>query len=249
MTNWSFALGASAVALAHGAFETSAVWSKVQAKLTADGFANVAIDLPGRDAIAASASGASLVLYRDAVLAKLASEPRLVVLVGHSFGGMTISAAAEAAPAKIATLVYVAAYLPTNGESPFQLSQMEKDGKMGPAFRVSDDKSTASVDPAARAALFCNDCAEDVAGSVADAIVSEPLAPLATPVALTAERFGRVDKVYIRTARDRVLSPSLQAAMMKATPVGAAFTLDTGHAPFAAAPEALADAIEKAASR
>ncbi len=264
MSDWKLALGASALALMagaadaadqptvvllHGAFETAAVWSNVQAKLTADGYANIAIDLPGRDGIAVHASGASLDLYRDVVLAKIASAPGPVVLVGHSFGGVTISAVAEAAPEKIATLVYVAAYLPTNGQSLFALSQMDKDSKMGPAFRVSDDKSMASVDPASRAALFCNDCPADVAKSVADGIVSEPLAPLATPVAVTAERFGEVDKVYIHTARDQVISPSLQDAMVKATPVRATFTLDTGHAPFAAAPEALADAIEKGMRR
>ena len=42
---------------------------------------------------------------------------RDIVLVGHSFGGMTISAVAEAAPTRIRTLVYVAAYLPKSGDS------------------------------------------------------------------------------------------------------------------------------------
>jgi hypothetical protein len=84
---------------------------------------------------------------------------------------------------------------------------------------------------------------------VAAGIISEPLAPLATPVTLTAGRFGKVDKVYIHTARDLVVTPTLQAAMIAATPVREELTLDTGHAAFAAAPVELAKAIEKAARR
>jgi pimeloyl-ACP methyl ester carboxylesterase len=77
------------------------------------------------------------------VLAAIAGEKRPVVLVGHSFGGMTISNVAESAPAKIKTLVYVAAYLPANGQSLLALSQTDHESKMGPAFRVSDDKTEA----------------------------------------------------------------------------------------------------------
>lgn len=59
----------------------------------------------------------SLDLYRDTVLKALAGTTRPAVLAGRSFGGITISAVAEAAPEKVETLVYVAAYLPRDGES------------------------------------------------------------------------------------------------------------------------------------
>jgi hypothetical protein len=127
------------------------------------------------------------------------------------------------------------------------LSQADKDSKMGPAFRVSEDKTKATVDPAAGGELFCNGCNPKVQKAVAAGFVSELLGPLATPVTVSADRFGGVDKIYIHTARDLVVSPALQATMIAATPVRREMTLDIGHAAFAAAPVELAKAIESAA--
>jgi hypothetical protein len=70
---------------------------------------------------------------------------------------------------------------------------------------------------------------------------------MATPVRLTAARFGAVDKVYVHTANDNVVSPWLQQQMVAATPVRASFTLQTGHTPFLTDVAGLASAIEKAA--
>jgi pimeloyl-ACP methyl ester carboxylesterase len=78
-------------------------------------------------------------------------------------------------------------------------------------------------------------------------ILDEPLAPLATPVHVTDARFGRVDKVYVHTALDQVISPAFQAKMVASTPVRTEITLQTGHMPFLTDPEGLAKAIEAAA--
>jgi hypothetical protein len=60
-----------------------------------------------------------------------------------------------------------------------------------------------------------------------------------TPVHLTANRFGTVDKVYIHTAQNQVVSPLLQTATV--------LTLDTGYTPFFTDPHRLAQDIEMAA--
>jgi hypothetical protein len=72
----------------------------------------------------------------------------------------------------------------------------------------------------------------------------EPLAPLATPVHVTDANFGRVDKVYVHTALDQVISPAFQAKMVASTPVRAEVTLQTGHTPFLTDPDGLANAIK-----
>ncbi len=64
---------------------------------------------------------------------------------------------------------------------------------------------------------------------------------------VTAARFGRVDKVYVHTAIDQVISPSFQAKMVANTPVRSEYTLPTGHTPFLTDPDGLANAIEAAA--
>ncbi len=127
-----------------------------------------------------------------------------VVLVGHSFGGMTISAVAEMAPVRIATLVYVAAYLPAVdaflGESMQDLALSDHHGGWQTvSFVIAADYATALVNPRDRAALFANDAPEEFATAVAVAMVDEPLAPIATPVALTTSRFGQVRAAYVVT--------------------------------------------------
>jgi hypothetical protein len=66
-------------------------------------------------------------------------------------------------------------------------------------------------------------------------------------VHVTSTNFGQIDKVYVHTAMDQVISPSFQAKMVAATPVRAEYTLQTGHTPFLTDPDGLAKAIEAAA--
>ena len=145
------------IALVHGAFEDSHVWQAVEAKLKADGYPVLAIELPGRPGAPMPAADVSLDLYRDTVLRALATTASPAVLVGHSFGGITISAVAEAAPLKVKTLVYVAAYLPRDGESLVSMAQHDLDAKIGPHLQIKKERGIAIVDYAARADLFAND--------------------------------------------------------------------------------------------
>ena len=236
-----------AIVLVHGAFENDQVWGHVSAKLQKDGYQVIAVDLPGRPGNPATPDKVSLDLYRDTVVKALGPLKRPAVVVGHSFGGIVISAAAEQAPKKIKTLVYLAAYLPQNGDSLVSLAQRDPDAKVGPHLQIQKDKGLASIEYSARADLFANDGPEGLRKAIPDLILDEPLAPLATPVKLTAAKFGTVDKVYIHTAMDQVISPAFQAKMVAATPVRVEYTLQTGHTPFLTNPDGLADAIERAA--
>jgi len=235
------------IALVHGAFEDSQVWQGVEAKLKSDGYPVIAVELPGRPGAPMSPADVSLDLYRDTILKALANTTHPAVLVGHSFGGITISAVAEAAPEKVKTLVYVAAYLPRDGDSLVSMAQQDPDAKIGPELQIKKEQGIAVVNYAARADLFANDGPPQLRAALPDKILDEPLAPLATPVHLTQARFGRVDKVYVHTSKDQVISPAFQAKMVAATPVRASFTLPTGHTPFLTDPAGLVKAIEAAA--
>lgn len=237
------------IALVHGAWEESNVWGNVTPKLKADGYKVVVITMPGRPSDPLPLNNVSLNLYRDTILKSIDKERHPVVLVGHSFAGMTISAVAEAAPSKIKTLVYLAAYLPKDGQSLLDLGNSDKDSKIGPFLKIVKEQGIAVIDRSGRADLFCNLCSPQLRAEVPNLIVDEPLVPLVTPVHLTADRFGKVDKVYIHTAQDVVVSPSLQASMVAATPVRLELTLDTGHTPFLTDPGGLVTTIEKAAQQ
>jgi pimeloyl-ACP methyl ester carboxylesterase len=236
------------IALVHGAFENAGIWQGVEAGLKADGYKVVVPTLPGRTGNPATPDKVSLDLYRDTVLASISKVKTPVVLVGHSFGGIVISDVAEAKPAKIRSLVYLAAYLPKSGDSLLTLATGDKDAKIGPHLNIDKEHGIASVEQGARADLFANDGPEQLRQVIPSLILDEPLGPLATPVKLSAAAYGSVPKFYIHTARDQVVSPWLQAAMIAATPVRSEVTLDTGHTPFLTDVSGVVHAIEQAAS-
>jgi pimeloyl-ACP methyl ester carboxylesterase len=246
-TSSAIAASKPEIVLVHGAWEEANIWQAVTPLLKKDGYHVVTVTLPGRPSAPLSPDKVSLDLYRDTILNAIGDPAQPVVLVGHSFGGITISVAAEAAPEKIRTLVYVAAYLPKDGQSLLDLGNSDKDSKIGPHLQIMKDKGIAAVEYSARADLFCLDCNAQFRAAIPNLIVDEPLAPLATPVHLTADRFGTVDKVYIHTAKDQVVSPWLQATMVAATPVRREITIETGHTPFLTDPHGLARDIEIAA--
>lgn len=250
----AFAFGTNAMAaqkppivLVHGAFEDAQVWGHVTSRLQTDGYKVVAVELPGRPGAPAMPDKVSLDLYRDTVVAALNQSRRPAVVVGHSFGGIVIADTAETAPKKIKTLVFVAAYLPQNGDSLVSMANKDADAKIGPHLQIDKEKGIASIEYSARADLFANGGSDELRKAIPNLILDEPVGPLATPVHLTSANFGHVDKVYIHTAMDQVISPSFQAKMVAATPVRAQYTLQTGHTPFLTDPDGLAKAIEAAA--
>lgn len=99
------------IVLVHGAFAGSSSWNGVVAELTRQGYPVVAAANPLRGVASDGAYVASLV--------KSIAGP--VVLVGHSYGGSVISAAATGLD-KVKALVFVAAFAPAQGESALALT-------------------------------------------------------------------------------------------------------------------------------
>lgn len=235
--------------LVHGAFQDRRAWGEIVPRLEKAGAQVIAVDLPGRANDGTPLAAATLDAYRDSVLRALDSARGKVILVGHSFGGLTISHVAESAPERIATLVFVSAYLPQVDEpdqSLAKLSATDTDSKFNKVrqnFLVSADYQAASVLADDQILLFCERCSEGAKAQTLAILQREPLAPAAMPVTVTAERFGRVDKVYIATSADNAVSYSFQKAMIARTPVRKVVTLASGHSPFLEVPDALATAL------
>jgi pimeloyl-ACP methyl ester carboxylesterase len=91
--------------LVHGAFADAGSWAGVVAELQNEGIPAIAAPNPLRGLTADAAYIASLAAQIDGP----------VVLVGHSYGGAVISVAGTAD--NVVGLVYVAAYVPKEGES------------------------------------------------------------------------------------------------------------------------------------
>ena len=165
-----------------------------------------------------------------------------VVLVGHSMGGMVISAAAQARPDDVEALVYVAAYLPQDGQSLLDLAFMDPGSLVGEHL-IDNGDGTTSIEEEFIGEVFCGECSARDVMLLQDEHRPEPGAPLATPIALDDEAFGSVPRLYVRTSEDQVVSPLLQDQMLLATPADGEATIDTSHSPMLSDPSGLATAI------
>ena len=239
------------IVLVHGAFQDSTGWADVIRVLEAKGYIAIAVQQVGRSGDKTPIKDITLETYRDAVVNVIKKQDQPVILVGHSFGGMVISAVAEAVPDRIKALVYLAAYLPRNGESLRAISSQDKYSILGKEgnFIVAKDYSTASIAQEVFASGLCPDGSADQLKVVAASQIDEPLAPLNAKVTLTDKNFGSVRKTYILTAQDVMVSPQLQALMLVNTPVDKVCAVNAGHAAYITAPDALAAIIDNVASQ
>jgi pimeloyl-ACP methyl ester carboxylesterase len=229
--------------LVHGAFQDQSAWSLVAPRLEAAGHKVIVLQRPGRSPDNRPAGVVTLKDNVDLVVRTLRAQSGPVVLVGHSFAGIIISQAAEEAPEKIAALVYVAAYLPRDGESLGSLSATDTGSELPPFLRLNAEKTAASVSPEGIVPVFCADAPADLQAAARAHPVAEPLLPTATPVHVTEEKFGRVRKIYLHTLADRCVSPAAQQAMLAATPVEKVVSLRSSHSPFWSVPAEVTAAL------
>jgi pimeloyl-ACP methyl ester carboxylesterase len=116
--------------LVHGAWHGGWCWQRVCDRLTAAGHRVFAPTLTGVcERSHLSFPGVDLSTHiSDVVNEILWKDLDRVVLVGHSYGGMVITGVAEQIAANIASIVYVDAFIPADGQSIADLG-----GKVDPA--------------------------------------------------------------------------------------------------------------------
>ena len=118
---------APTVVLVHGSFTDVGSWAGVVKALQAAG---VTVQAPANPLRSLSGDAA----YLASVVNQI---PGPVLLVGHSYGGAVISAAAPQAE-NVVGLVYVAAFIPDEGESIQGLAEHATDSLLGPALRPAE---------------------------------------------------------------------------------------------------------------
>lgn len=109
--------------LVPGAWHGGWCWKKVRPLLTAAGHDVFTPSLTGlgeREHLASPEIGLDTHI-QDIVGLLTYEDLREVILVGHSYGGMVIAPAAAIAAARVAQLVYLDAYIPTDGLSMWDL--------------------------------------------------------------------------------------------------------------------------------
>lgn len=226
--------GLSTLLLVHGAWHGPWCWELLLPHLQSPGFTVQCAALPSLT------SPTPVGLAEDArhLSAVLKQIEGPVVLCGHSYGGMVISAA-DTAQADVRRLVYLCAYMTGAGES--MESALRAAGERRPGHWVRRlPEGRTQVDPRRARELFYHDCQSAIQDWALERLQSQWGQGLAEPVAAPA--WQRVPSTYVVCAQDRVLAASIQRGIFGAR-AQQVVTLHSGHSPFLAQPLQLAQVL------
>ncbi len=230
------------IILVHGAWGSARSWEALVPLLRARGREVHAIDLPGHGDDPTDPGSVGLADYARRV-AKVAAAHGPALLVGHSMGGMAISAGAELAPDMVRKLVYVTAFLPRDGESLLDLIRRQDAPGVQRAVRPGPVPGCTVLDGAQAAPALFQDASPEQQRAAIASFGPQPNRAQTEPVRLTAENFGSIPRAYIICTRDQTITPALQRAMIAASPCAEVLSLDSGHVPQLTRPERLAEML------
>lgn len=212
--------------LVHGAFANAAHWGPVSRALALRGHRALALDLPGHgwdardDGMVGVSTGDDVAAVLDALRGVRAHGP--VVLVGHSRGGLAVTAAVNAAPELVDHVVYVSAWCCVSGGpsayagvAPSALDAVAATllaadpGEVG-ELRVdfgTDDPGTLDR---LQDALLADGTRTELLAVLAAMDTRETLVIDEGAVCVDPARWGPVAHTYVRLGADRALPPALQ---------------------------------------
>ena len=163
-----------------------------------------------------------------------------VVLCGHSYGGMVVSAVAEQIADTIGSIVFLDAFVPENGDSMADLtSQVVRDN-----LKAAAERGDISVLGRPAAAFLVNE--KDQAW-VDSKLTDQPNGVATQPIKLTGAREKIARKTYIRAPRYPQAAFDKALAECKADSTWKTFVNEnTGHDVMVDQPQWLADVILQA---
>ncbi|MET9608263.1 alpha/beta fold hydrolase [Streptomyces sp. NPDC006512] len=238
------------IVLVHGAFANSFSFAPLQAELGLLGHRSVAVDLPGHgfqatythayqapqdpEGLAAAPGSIKGVTLADNVahlvgILERAKRNGPVILVAHSRGGITVTAAANARPDLIDRLVYVSAWCPvrldvgdyyaepemaTVDPAAFASALTGNPAELGLLrvnFRTADPDSLTAF----KAAFFADGTDEEFLTFLNTFQPDESLDVGGPADRAQAATWGRIPKTYIRLADDTSLPTALQDRLIR----------------------------------
>jgi pimeloyl-ACP methyl ester carboxylesterase len=222
--------GVTNIVLVHGAWADGSSWSKVIPLLEAKGLHVVAVQLP----LTSQADDVATVQRAIALV------DGSLLLVAHSYGGSVITEAGN--DPKVAGLVYVAAFAPAEGESPFDLAV----GDPTPALQQLQQDQFGFLKLTSTG--IREDFAQDLSESEQTVLAATqgPTSIASLSAAVTTPAWRNKPCWFVIAAHDRVVAPTLQAMFaerMNATSI----TLPSSHVAMLSQPYAVASFIRRAA--
>ncbi|KAJ8770714.1 hypothetical protein K2173_021361 [Erythroxylum novogranatense] len=234
--------------LVHGTCHGAWCWYKIVALLKSAGHRVTAVDL--------GASGVNPKRFNEVVsvsdyasplmefMTSLHNEDEKVILVGHSYGGMSISLAMESFPDKVLVAVYLTAFMPSCVNPPAALGQEVQNLLSGlRSFSGKQFFKRTATESLLDSKFFYDDGAEQPPTSalfgpqhlgtniyqncpledleLAKTLIRPSglfLKELGNTSLLTEEKFGSVDRVYIICEEDKLIKKDLQEWFIENSP-------------------------------
>ena len=163
------------------------------------------------------------------------------VLLGHSYGGLVVTHAAE--KMDVAHLVYLCSLMPDKAEDQTELLASLPAPALINATRINEADGTFGVDPVASVDAFYHDCDPDEARDYISKTRPQKLDLL--PILNSEPAWLSVPSTYVLCTEDRALNPELQSILAKRA--SSVVEWDVSHSPFLATPDRLVSLLVKLA--
>lgn len=219
--------------LIHGATMGAGCWDRLTPLLDEE---TLAVDLPGRgDRAEADLRTVTLADCAKAVAADITRRDLTdIVLVGHSFGGVTVPLVMSLVPERIRHVLLLSAVVPEDGTR--VLDQIDPDVRT--AVEAGIAGGIYSVGTEAARAMLCNDANDEQTTFVLDRVVDDAAALLTETVDLSGYRL-HIPRTYVHLSNDQCYPPDLQTK--SAERIGAdVITVDAGHMAMVTVPDQIA---------
>jgi pimeloyl-ACP methyl ester carboxylesterase len=211
--------------LVHGAFEAGWYWRPVAKILRANGYDVFAPSLTGLgERKHLLSKRVDLETHIADILGVLAAEELAdVVMVGHSYGGMVITGAADRAGGRVTKLVYLDAFVPKDGEAVFDIVLPERRTALEAAARENGDGWRIPPPPASAWGVTDPELQEWL-----DRLsVDHPLATMTQKVRLAGAAVS--ERHFVVATRYDPSPFQRYAAEFEGTPGWSVYAIDEGH--------------------
>ena len=219
--------------LIHGATLGANCWDRLTPLLDGE---VLAVDLPGRG-VRADVDVRTVTLdecgkaVADDIIDRDLDD---IVLVGHSFGGVTVPRVMALVPDRTRHVVLLSAVVPEDGTR--VLDQIDPEVRTSVEAGIAGGVYSVGLDAARY--MLCNDADDDQSEFILGRLVDDAAAMLAETVDLGGYRLP-IPRTYVQLSRDQCYPPDLQAKSTERT--GAeVVTLESGHMAMVTIPDQVA---------
>jgi pimeloyl-ACP methyl ester carboxylesterase len=232
--------------LVHAAWHGAWSFDKTKKLLEETGAKVLTFDLPGHGKDKTAIKDISLDAYVQKVKSEILRLGEPVILVGHSLAGFVVSKVAEEIPEKIEKLIFIAAMIPYEGKTVYDIVNADTESQLLQNLIFAEDQSWATVNEDTLKNVVYNKASAEQIAEAAPNLVHQATKPFFEAVETSANAFGKIDKTYIVCEYDKIISPAAQRNLIEKVGINKSLTLSTGHVPNVEDPGALANAILKA---